>query len=109
MALSNTDLVTQLYVGYYNRAPDPAGLQFWLNALNTGTPLAKIADLFATSPESTAIYPFLSLPGVVSSATFVDQVYANVLNRAAEAEGSSPATRLEMAGQQPRAEPRARR
>lgn len=89
MALSNTDLITELYIGYYNRAPDPAGLQFWLNSVNNGMTMAQVADLFATSSESTAIYPYLTLPGVVSPESFVIQVYNNVLNRAPDDAGKA--------------------
>ena len=60
MTSSNTDLVTELYVGYYNRAPDPAGLAFWLDALNNGVSLTVIANDFAKSAESQSVYPFLA-------------------------------------------------
>ena len=82
MALSNTDLITELYIGYYNRAPDPAGLEFWLGAFNNGMSLTTIANEFAKSAESHAIYPFLA-----SAGSFVTDVYTNVLNRAPDAEG----------------------
>ena len=84
MTLSNTDLVTELYVGYYNRAPDPAGLAFWLDALNNGVSLTVIANDFAKSTESQAVYPFLA-----GASSFVTQVYNNVLNRAPDVEGLS--------------------
>jgi hypothetical protein len=84
MALSNTDLITELYIGYYNRAPDPAGLEFWLNALNNGVSLTAIANDFAKSAESQAVYPFLA-----GASSFVSQVYNNVLNRTPDAEGLS--------------------
>jgi hypothetical protein len=84
--LSNTDIITELYVGYYNRAPDPAGLAFWLDALNKGVSLTAIANDFANSDESIAIYPFLGGSGPRS---FVIQVYNNVLNRAPDAAGLS--------------------
>lgn len=87
MALSNTDLVTELYIGYFNRAPDPAGMQSWLAALNAGATITQVANAFANSSEAKAIYPYLSLPGVVAPDSFVDQVYLNVLNRPADAAG----------------------
>ena len=87
---SPTDLVTELYLGYYDRAPDNTGLQFWISAYNTAilagvngtTELTTLANDFANSIESTAIYPYLSSPNPANAASFVTQVYANVLNRA---------------------------
>ena len=90
MALSNTDLITELYIGYYNRAPDPAGLAFWLNVHNNGVPLTAIANDFANSAESHAIYPFLtSIGSFAGASSFVTQVYNNVLNRAPDSAGLS--------------------
>lgn len=87
MALSNTDLITELYIGYFNRAPDPAGLQYWLDGMSKGVTFSQIADQFAKSSESTAIYPYLTLPDVVSPDSFINQVYQNVLGRPAEPAG----------------------
>jgi Domain of unknown function (DUF4214) len=70
-----------------NRAPDPAGLQFWLNALADGETLTQVANQFANSFESLALYPYLSLPNVVNAGTFVTQVYNNILNCAPDAPG----------------------
>ena len=92
---SPTDLITELYLGYYDRAPDNTGLQFWISAYNTGilagvngtTELTTLANDFANSIESTAIYPYLSSPNPANAASFVTQVYANVLNRAPDAAG----------------------
>jgi hypothetical protein len=70
-----------------NRAPDPAGLQFWLNALAGGETLTQVAHQFANSFESLALYPYLSLPYVVNAGTFVTQVYNNILSRAPDAPG----------------------
>ena len=84
---NNTDLVTELYIGYYNRAPDPVGLNFWLNALAGGETLTQVANQFANSSESTAIYPFLSNPNLANASSFVTQVYSNLLNRAPDNPG----------------------
>jgi len=84
---NNTDFITEIYIGYYNRAPDPAGMNFWLNALAGGETLTQVANQFANSSESTAIYPFLTLPNLVNAGSFVTQVYNNILNRAPDAPG----------------------
>jgi hypothetical protein len=88
MASSSTDLITELYVGYFNRAPDPAGLAFWSQALNDGVSFAEIANHFANSNEFIAIYPGLGGDGS-SYSSFVTEVYNNVLNRNPDAAGLS--------------------
>ncbi|MFD1252828.1 hypothetical protein DEVEQU_01116 [Devosia equisanguinis] len=87
MALTTAQLITQLYVGYYNRAPDPEGLNYWIGRVNAGVSLADIADSFAASPEALAAYPYLALPNVASAQNFLNQVYQNLFNRAPDAEG----------------------
>ncbi len=84
MTPSNIDLITELYVGYYNRAPDPAGLRFWSKALDEGLSLSAIANEFAKSDESQELYPFLA-----GARSFVVQVYNNVLNRDPDPAGLS--------------------
>src|SRR6056297_4182726 len=56
--------LTSLYVGYFDRAPDPAGLQGWINAIDAGVDIKTIAGNFATSAEATALYPYLETPGL---------------------------------------------
>jgi Domain of unknown function (DUF4214) len=85
------DFVTEVYIGYYDRSPDTVGEEFWVNALISAndsqtTALTRLANLFANSSESTAIYPYLTDP-TVSPASFVTQVYNNILNRAPDAAG----------------------
>jgi len=45
------DPITGLYQSLLGRAPDAGGLQFWQNALNSGTSLADITKAFQNSPE----------------------------------------------------------
>jgi hypothetical protein len=68
-------------------------MNFWLQAMTptsaggAGLTLAQVAADFATSSETLALYPFLTLPNLVNAGTFVTQVYANMLNRAPDAAG----------------------
>src|ERR1700753_2190068 len=90
MALTNTQLVTELYIAYFNRAPDPVGLNIWVNALNNGVPISTVAADFANSQEAQTLYPFLALhvaPDPATAAGFVNAVYQNLLNRAPDASG----------------------
>jgi VCBS repeat-containing protein len=87
-ALSNKEAVTAIYVGYFNRAPDPEGLQYWINELNTGSlTLAGIAKSFSVQPETTSLYPFLTTPDIASATTFITSIYLNLFNRTPDPEG----------------------
>jgi hypothetical protein len=86
---SPAQLITELYIGYYDRAPDPAGLNFWEAALKGGVSLLAIANDFANSSESLAQYPFLAAPTPTNIASFVQQVYQNALNRPADDAGQA--------------------
>lgn len=86
MATAN-ELIAQLYVGYYDRAPDPEGLNYWIGRLNSGMGLLEIAQSFSVQPESTSLYGFLSAPLVGSPDGFLDSVYRNLFNRAIDTGG----------------------
>ena len=79
--------ITALYVGYFDRAPDPAGLQFWIDQIDNGREFNTIAADFAASPEAVALYPYLTTPDVSSPAAFITNIYTNLFGRAPEAEG----------------------
>ncbi|MFG6519423.1 DUF4214 domain-containing protein [Sulfitobacter sp. 1A13496] len=84
---AQVDAIVALYAGYFNRAPDPAGLQFWIDQIDGGREFNTIAADFAASPEATALYPYLTTPDVASPSTFITNVYQNLFNRAPDAEG----------------------
>lgn len=91
MAISaeDRDFLVSLYVGYFNRAPDPAGLQFWIDQVEAGRDTNTIAADFAASPEAKSLYPFLTTPDVSSPTSFITAVYANLFNRAPDAAGQA--------------------
>jgi hypothetical protein len=72
----------EMYIAYFNRAPDALGLFFWGSAFSQGTTLEQMAALFLTQPETAATYP----PSL-SNAAFVTAVYDNVLGRAPDEGG----------------------
>ena len=78
-----------LYVAYFDRAPDPEGLQFWITQLDNGRPFNTIAQDFANSSEAREIYPFLATPDIVlnSSEAFITSIYANLFGRAPDQDG----------------------
>lgn len=72
----------ELYIGYFNRAPDAMGLNFWGTAHANGMSLEDIAASFINQPETRETYP-----DSMSTTDVVTTVYNNVLGRAADSEG----------------------
>lgn len=89
MTMTNEQLVEGLYIGYFGRAGEPDGANYWQYQLDTGqnTP-AQAAASFSVQHEATQEYAFLA--GTSSDASaFVDQVYQNLFNRLPDAEGKA--------------------
>ncbi|MFA9215940.1 MAG: DUF4214 domain-containing protein [Sphingomonadaceae bacterium] len=78
---TNIDLIQQLYVAYYNRPADVAGLNYWVAALDAGATIDQISKSFNSAAEYTAAYAGKS-PEVI-----VDTVYMNLFGRHAESGG----------------------
>src|SRR6056297_1323918 len=76
-----------LYIGYFDRAADPEGLQFWIDQIDGGRPFETIAQDFATSNEATSIYPFLADPDGEDPTEFIVTIYQNLFNRDPDAGG----------------------
>lgn len=71
-----------MYVAYFDRAPDALGINYWASRLVDGMTLQEIARSFFVQPETLAAYP----PSMTTT-EFVTQVYANALGRAPDAAG----------------------
>jgi Ca2+-binding RTX toxin-like protein len=76
--------IVGLYVIYFNRAPDPAGLAFWQTQNVT---IDDIAAQFGASPEAKAIYPFLAAPTLADPTAFINEIYRNAFGRDADDAG----------------------
>jgi len=72
--------VTKLYIATFNRAPDRAGLDYWVK--KSGLELENIARSFFDQEETKKLYP----PGF-SRADFIEAVYANLFQRKSDADG----------------------
>lgn len=72
----------ELYIAYYNRAPDAIGLNFWGTAYANGTSMEEMATLFAGQSETLRFYPENT-----SNAEFAEAVYNNVLGRTPDQAG----------------------
>jgi serralysin len=72
----------RLYQAAFDRTPDKAGLGYWIGRMGDGTSLHAVADAFVHSAE------FGKLAGAAATnADIVTLLYANVLDRAPDAEG----------------------
>lgn len=79
---TTTDLIQQLYVAYFNRPADVAGLAFWVDAIdNKGVSLDTVSKNFNTAPEYTAAYAGKSADAIVNT------VYQNLFGRTADSAG----------------------
>jgi Ca2+-binding RTX toxin-like protein len=74
--------VQKLFVEYFGRPADPAGLAYWTNQLEQGTvTVTNISQVFATAAEFTSGFTGLT------SAEKVDKVYVDLMGRHAEEPG----------------------
>jgi hypothetical protein len=79
-----TTQAEQLYVAYFSRPADPAGLTYWSNILATDpNGYQKISSAFSSSQEYKDTYAGMDNSGVVSA------VYSHLFGRPAEAAGVS--------------------
>jgi hypothetical protein len=84
-ASSYYDTVQIIYIGYYQRPADPAGLIYWAGRLDSsGGNLAEIIEAFANSDESKVLYGTIN-SGNISNV--VNNIYLSLFNRDAEIEG----------------------
>ena len=72
--------VTKLYVATFKRAPDSAGLDYWVK--NSGLKLSQIAKSFFDQNETKEQYP-----EDVTNSSFINSIYNNLFNRESDIEG----------------------
>lgn len=96
MAITNDQFLQGLYIAYWGRPADPEGFYYW-KGQQAELGFAGIAENFAASDEGQATYPYFKAfytygAGAITEAmrgNFVDQIYQNLFNRAADAEGKA--------------------
>lgn len=82
MATDYINEVQKLYIAYFSRPADPAGLTFWADQLATNpNGYQNISANFSTSAEYRAMY------GSMDNRAVVAEVYENLFGRVAEAAG----------------------
>ncbi|MGE4535165.1 DUF4214 domain-containing protein [Halomonas sp.] len=82
---TTTQQVTLLYMGYFDRVPDPLGLAYYVREREDGFSLTNIANRFAVSDEALARYPYLRGEGDADG--FLDDIYQNFFGRSPDADG----------------------
>jgi hypothetical protein len=92
------DPVNRLYLAYFRRTPDAAGLTHWVGQLRSGAGLEGVSTAFASSEEFGSTY------GARTDEGFVDLVYRNVLGRPSDEAGRAYWTRQLASGQMARGE-----
>ena len=81
-ALSSREALSAVYIGYYDRAADVAGMQFWEQVVaNTSLDLVAITSDFASQSETQEVHPFFADPATSSPATFITSLYQNLFHR----------------------------
>ena len=75
--------IAELYIAYFNRAPDALGLFYWASEIVRGFSILDMATSFFAQPETLDTYSeALDEDGdLVDADAFVTAVYANVLGR----------------------------
>jgi hypothetical protein len=90
---AETHSISRLYLSALDRLPDQTGLNNWIDASRNGTTLEEIANGFVASSEFSNRYG-----GNLSDAGFIRQLYANVLDRAPDADGQGNWSKFLAAG-----------
>jgi len=76
---SNKFNITELYIATFDRSPDSAGLQYWVN---TKLSIEEIAQSFFDQQETKEKYP-----EALSEVDFIQAVYQNLFNRSSDSDG----------------------
>ncbi|MGJ8605978.1 MAG: hypothetical protein ACSHXH_17815 [Marivita sp.] len=80
--LTPEEAITAFYIGYFERAADPEGLEFWTNVLEmTSLDLAAIASNFVDQPETADAHPFFANPTEEGAGAFIAELYLNLFER----------------------------
>jgi hypothetical protein len=81
--LSEKKEILELYIAWFNRVPDSAGLAFWINEYDNGSSLAYISGKFYEA----AVTQFSAETGYsngMSDSAFITQLYDGVMGRTGE-------------------------
>lgn len=84
-AATHFQTVQKIYIAFYQRPADPAGLKYWADRIDVaGGDASAVVAAFANSPEAVALY------GTIDATTIgsvVDKIYMALFNKAPDAAG----------------------
>lgn len=86
MIVTTQQVIVGLYIAFFSRAPDEAGLNFWENRALGATPQAVVKELAAGFASH---YKFAELYDPMGNQAFVEAIYINVLGASGDAGGIS--------------------
>lgn len=79
------DTVQKIYIAFYQRPADPAGLKYWAERIEVaGGDATAVVTAFATSPEAVALYGTIDATTI---GTVIDKIYLALFNKAPDAAG----------------------
>ena len=76
---SELKTLEELYVGFFNRIPEAAGLGYWIGQVQSGVTLRNVADQFYSAGVQFGVYS-----ESMTEPQFITAIYANVLGRAGD-------------------------
>lgn len=79
---ANRGPVSRLYIAYFKRLPETAGINYWIGRMNGGMSINQVSAEFAKSQEFRTLYGTST-----TNSQFVTLVYQNVLGRSPDAAG----------------------
>ena len=78
---ASLDLAQQMYIAYYGRPADPAGQEFWAEQFDASDDLTQALSAFGTSQEFTDNF------GTLDNEALINNLFTQLFNRVADAEG----------------------
>lgn len=84
---SKVESIEALYIGYFGRAGEPGGVEYWVSRMDAGMTIEEIAASFAEQPEAKGQHPFLADPANTDAESFITSLYEQLLSRVPDANG----------------------
>ena len=92
------DDIAKIYIAYFGRAADPAGMKYWVNQVesevansnkNYSESIFDVVSAYANSKEAEGIYAGINSGNLTQAemSNFVKNIYGNLFNRAPEKAG----------------------
>lgn len=77
--------VQKIFIAFYQRPADPAGLKYWAERVDAANgDIGQVIDAFASSPEAVALYGAIDATTI---GTVIDQLYLALFNTTPDAAG----------------------